>query len=125
MSGNPVVWFEIYVKDMDRAKSFYEAVFRVTLQPLGVPSPEMEMWAFPGDQTSYGTPGALVRLAGVPCGGSGTQVYFHCADCAVEEARVLPAGGQIHRSKMAIGPYGFISLVVDPEGNLVGLHSMA
>ena len=77
MSGNPVVWFEIYVKDMDRAKGFYEAVFQVTLQSLGVPSPEMEMWAFPGDQTGYGTPGAL------------------------------------------------ISLVVDPEGNLVGLRSMA
>jgi len=125
MSGNPVVWFEIYVKDMARAKAFYEAVLQATLQPLGEPSPDMEMWAFPGDQTSYGTPGALVRLAGVPCGGSGTLVYFHCADCAVEEARVLPAGGQIHRSKMAIGPYGFISLVYDTEGNLVGLHSMA
>ena len=124
MSGNPVVWFEIYVKDLDRAKAFYETVFQVTLQPLGVPSPDMEMWAFPATRPATAPPGRW-WLAGVPCGGSGTLVYFHCADCAVEEARVLPAGGQIHRSKMAIGPYGFISLVVDPEGNLVGLHSMA
>ena len=24
MSGNPVTWFEIYVKDVQRAKAFYE-----------------------------------------------------------------------------------------------------
>ena len=24
--NNPVVWFEIYVQDMERAKTFYEAV---------------------------------------------------------------------------------------------------
>jgi len=25
---------------------------------------------------------------------------------------------------MAIGEYGFISLIVDTEGNMIGLHSM-
>ena len=28
---NPVGWFEIYVDDMDRAKSFYEKALGVTL----------------------------------------------------------------------------------------------
>ena len=27
MNGNPVTWFEIYVKDMERAKAFYEGAF--------------------------------------------------------------------------------------------------
>ena len=36
--GNPVVWFEIYVQDMERAKAFYEAVFAIKLEPI--PSPE-------------------------------------------------------------------------------------
>ncbi|MCE1228213.1 MAG: VOC family protein, partial [Firmicutes bacterium] len=49
----------------------------------------------------------------------------HCEDCAVEAARAQEAGGQLHREKMSIGPYGFISLVNDTEGNLIGLHSMA
>jgi predicted enzyme related to lactoylglutathione lyase len=57
-------------------------------------------------------------------GGNATLVYFACADCAVEEARVVGAGGQIHRSKMGIGEFGHISLVHDTEGNLIGLHSM-
>jgi predicted enzyme related to lactoylglutathione lyase len=47
-----------------------------------------------------------------------------CEDCANQEARVPKLGGTIHREKMSIGPYGFISLVVDTEGNMIGLHSM-
>jgi predicted enzyme related to lactoylglutathione lyase len=33
-------------------------------------------------------------------------------------------GGRIHRPKLSIGPYGFITLAVDTEGNMFGLHSM-
>ena len=122
--GNPVAWFEIYVQDLARAKAFYETVFQVRLQALGDPSGQMEMWSFPGDMNSYGAPGALVRRAGVPSGGNSTVVYFHCEDCAVEEARVAGAGGQVHLAKFSIGPYGFIALLVDTEGNMIGLHSM-
>jgi predicted enzyme related to lactoylglutathione lyase len=34
------------------------------------------------------------------------------------------SGGTLQMSKMAIGEYGFISLVMDTEGNVIGLHSM-
>ncbi len=124
MSGNAVAWFEIYVQEMARARTFYQAVFQVALEQLNAPLDELEMWAFPSDMERYGCSGALVKVAGVPSGGGGTLVYFHCEDCAVEEARVVPAGGQIHRPKMAIGEFGFISLLVDTEGNMIGLHSM-
>jgi hypothetical protein len=124
MSGNPVAWFEIYVQDMARARAFYGTVFQVTLQQLNAPLDELEMWAFPSDMERYGSSGTLVKMTGVPSGGSGTLVYFHCEDCAVEEARVVPAGGRIHRPKMAIGAFGFISLLYDTEGNMIGLHSM-
>ena len=43
---NPVGWFEIYVQDMERAKTFYEKTFGQTLEQL--PNPQLEMWAFPG-----------------------------------------------------------------------------
>lgn len=124
MASNPVSWFEIYVKDIERAKSFYESVFQVKLQPLGPPLPEAEFWAFPADRDGDGISGCLVRMDGVPCGGSGTLVYFHSEDCTTEESRIEAAGGKIHRSKMPIGEFGFVALAVDPEGNLIGLHSM-
>jgi hypothetical protein len=122
MKQNPVGWFEIYVQDMARAKKFYESVFDGKLDKLG--SSDIEMWSFPMQNNQMGAAGALVNMPGVPSGGCSTIVYFMCDDCAVEEARVVPAGGKIHKQKMSIGQYGFISLVTDTEGNMIGLHSM-
>jgi uncharacterized protein len=126
MAENPVRWFEIYVQDMARAKAFYEGVFALRLNQLSTPSSVagMEIWAFPMLMDKMGTGGALVRMAGFPSGGNSTIVYFGCEDCAVEEARAAKLGGKIQRKKMSIGEYGFISLVYDTEGNLIGLHSM-
>ena len=124
MTQNPVRWFEIYVQDMNRAKKFYESVFKTKLQQLNAPFPEMELWSFPMEQNQYGTTGALVKMNGVPSGGNSTIVYFACDDCAVEEGRVPQHGGSVQKSKMSIGEYGFISLVHDTEGNMIGLHSM-
>lgn len=121
---NPVGWFEIYVQDLARARRFYESVFEVSLQQLNPPVPGIELWAFPMAQDAYGASGALVRMEGVAPGSNSTLVYFSCTDCAVEESRVAKAGGRVERAKMAIGEYGFISLVQDTEGNMIGLHSM-
>ena len=124
MIRNPVGWFEIYVQDMARAKKFYETVLGVELTNLDSPSDELEMQAFPMNMEAGGASGALARMEGCPSGGMGTLVYFSCEDCAVEATRVDGAGGKLCKPKMAIGQYGFIALVSDTEGNMVGLHSM-
>jgi hypothetical protein len=122
MVNNPVGWFEIYVQDMPRAKGFYESVFQVKLERLS--SPDTEMWGFPMSMERTGASGSLVKMKGVASGGNSTMVYFSCADCAVEAARVPTYGGKVHREKMSIGQYGFIALVMDTEGNMIGLHSL-
>ena len=122
MSNNPVGWFEIYVQDMDRAKTFYESVFSVQLAKLD--SPELEMWAFPMQADCYGAPGALVQMPGFASGANSVLVYFTCTDCAVEAAKVASSGGKVEKEKFSIGQYGYISLAIDTEGNMIGLHSM-
>ena len=130
MPINPVVWFEIYVQDMQRAKRFYEAVFNITLERMPAPTAEMnmEMWAFPSDkataQTSYGACGMLVKTEGFPSSSGGTVVYFGCQDCAAEASRVAKNGGAVVKEKMSIGEHGFIALARDTEGNMIGFHSM-
>jgi uncharacterized protein len=119
---NPVGWFEIYVQNMRRARSFYEKTFQVKLKAL--PSPSIKMLAFPGGPEGYGCPGALVQMDCKESGGGGTLVYFSCADCAVEAARALKHGGGVFKKKFSIGEYGFIALITDTEGNMIGLHSM-
>jgi len=122
MNNNPVGWFEIYVQDMGRAKAFYEGVFSVQLEKLD--SPEIEIWAFPMQAERYGAPGALVRMPGFSSGANSVLVYFSCADCAVEAAKAASSGGKVEKEKFSIGQYGYISLVIDTEGNMIGLHSM-
>lgn len=127
MKNNPVGWFEIYVQDMERAKAFYTAVFGYKLSKLELPMLEVEMWSFPMEE-GYGAPGALVKMAGAPVGGAGgcgaTLVYFSCEDCALQAAKALEAGGKVHQEKFSIGQYGHIAIVIDTEGNTIGLHSM-
>ena len=123
MKTNPVVWFEIYVQDMTRAKDFYEKM--LDLQLVQLASEGMEMWTFPMLDNGPGAMGALVKMEGCPSGGNSTLVYFGCADCAVEVGRVVKAGGQVCQEKFSIGQYGFCALAKDTEGNMFGLHSMA
>jgi predicted enzyme related to lactoylglutathione lyase len=120
--NNPVHWFEIYVQDLARARAFYEAVFPFKLTKIE--SPDIEMWGFPMDKNVLGAGGALVKMDGVQSGGNSVIIYFGCEDCANEAAKVERAGGKVQKPKTAIGPYGYIALVLDTEGNTIGLHSM-
>jgi predicted enzyme related to lactoylglutathione lyase len=130
MKPNPVVWFEIYVRDLARARKFYETVFQCQLEPMSAPEGHaaesgMEMLGFPMDMDGPGAGGMLVKMADCPpVGGPGTLVYFACEDCVIEQGRVEAAGGKIFKPKFAIGQYGHCALVIDTEGNTVGLHSM-
>jgi uncharacterized protein len=119
---NPVGWFEIYVENMDRAKAFYGAVFDVEFTKLQ--SPGIEMWGFPMKSGAAGASGALVRMPGFPVGKNSVLIYFMCDDCTVEADKAAKAGGRIQKTKMSIGQYGYIALVIDTEGNMIGLHSM-
>jgi len=128
MKKNPGVWFEIYVDDMDRARKFYETVFATTLTDMAMPEGldnGMKMLSFPSTMEPVGgAAGALVKMEGAKAGSGGTIIYFGTEDCAIEEARVTSAGGKVFKPKMGIGEYGFITIAVDTEGNIFGIHSM-
>lgn len=125
---NRVGWFEIYVDDIEKAKAFYQQVFDTELKPLvndgTKATPGLEMWSFPQDFNSYGASGAICKMPGISPGGMGTLVYFACEDCAVEEARIVEAGGKVMKAKLSLGEYGFMSMCQDPARNMIGLHSM-
>jgi uncharacterized protein len=122
VKNNPVGWFEIYVQDTARARRFYETVLDGRLEKLEAGG--LELWAFPMQQDANGAAGALIKVEGFKSGGNSTLVYFSTEDCAIEEGRVVKAGGRVEKTKFSIGPHGFVSLVYDTEGNMFGLHSM-
>lgn len=122
--SNPVGWFEIYVDDLARAKTFYQAVFQRPLENLPLESDkDMQMCMFAMTADGTGAAGALVKSPHMGPGTGGTLIYFTCADCAEEASRVADHGGTVLQRKKSIGEYGFIAMVRDTEGNTLGLHS--
>ena len=64
-------------------------------------------------------------MPGLAAGATSTLVYFSCADCAVEAARAPKYGGRkSRRARPPSGPTAHYALLVDPAGNMIGLHSM-
>lgn len=118
---NPVGWFDINVSNLERAKKFYEIVFDITL--VDFPIEWGKQSAFPSDREGANISGALVEREGLIPTANNTVVYFVSEDCTTEEARVEAAGGKIVQPKTNIGQFGYVSLVVDTEGNTIGLHS--
>jgi predicted enzyme related to lactoylglutathione lyase len=123
---NPFTWVEIYVDDMSRAQKFYETVLQIEMIPMQAPGDfgDLEMLSFPWAQGEINISGALCKTSEMKPGAGGTLVYFTCEDCAIETARVEKAGGKVLQDKFPIGEHGFCSIIMDTEGNSIGLHSM-
>ncbi|MGO4293228.1 VOC family protein [Chitinophaga sp. RAB17] len=124
---NVISWFEIYASDFNRAKKFYTDVFKYKLTDLPVSSERhshMDYAAFPGDEKGNGPGGALVKIDQVTPGKGGILVYFASEEINTELGRVEAAGGKIIQPKLNIGDFGFIALIEDTEGNMIGLRSL-
>lgn len=118
-------WFEIPVKDMARAKKFYQTVFNVTLEDLEMEPGNAKMALFPmPKEGEMGMPGALVLSTDYEPSNKGAVIYFSCEDLNVEAKRIEENGGKITLPRMDIGENGFIAHFIDSEGNRVALHSM-
>jgi len=120
--GNPVNWFEIPVKEMARAKRFYEGVFGYRLKVDRFEG--MKMTFLPSDPKGFGSSGSLVESKGYRPAKNGTKVYFRVGDINGTLKKVQARGGRVLLPRTSIGQWGFIANFLDTEGNLVALHSM-
>lgn len=117
--NNPVSWFEIPCKDLDRAKNFFQTVFEYQFSEINMPD-NTRMLMFPGGEGKNFATGALT--SGTP-NENGTLIYFEVDDVAHEAKKVEKAGGKLLFPKTEIGQFGFIAHLIDSEGNKIGLHS--
>lgn len=122
MEHNPVVWFEIYVEDMVRAKALYEELLNTELEEAKMNG--LEMWIFPHDIEKTGATGALVLHEMRPPNLHDTLVYFSVPDCGERQSWAEAINRSVYVPKTDIGEHGFIAIIGDSEGNSIGLHSM-
>jgi hypothetical protein len=118
---NPVNWFEIPVRDLERAKKFYEGVFGLELS-LNKVGPLKMAW-FPMTQDAPGASGSLVQAEGYVPSQTGTLGYFTVEDIEATLNRIDEKGGKTILPKTGIGEYGFIVQLEGCEGNRVALHA--
>jgi predicted enzyme related to lactoylglutathione lyase len=116
---NSINWFEIPVTDLARAAKFYSEILGVEVKVTKEMDTDMGMFPMDGSNVS----GALVIGYSKPSV-DGTRVYLNC-NGKIDEvlSRVEAAGGKIDTPKTKIGEYGWTAMIVDTEGNMLGLHS--
>lgn len=116
-----ITWFEIPATDLDRAVTFYSALFRTELEPMGMGDQEMAF--FPSDDQNVS--GCVVKGPGYVPSDTGTMVYLNAnPDLSVMLDRVAKAGGTILLGKTLITEdIGYMAIFLDSEGNRLALHS--
>ncbi len=120
VSKNLAVWFEIPVTDLARAQEFYSKVLDTETHEMDMGP--FKMAFFPHDNN---VAGALVEGDGYIPGDKGPLIYLNGGeDLALPLSRVAAAGGKVLQEKMSLGPYGFMAIFLDTEGNRLALHSM-
>jgi uncharacterized protein len=114
---NAVNWFELPVVNLERAQKFYETVLGVKLKPEVFGGMPMAIFPYQG-----GVGGALLKDARFRPTADGAVVYLAAEGLEGCLKRVEAAGGKVMLPRTDIGDPGFIALVLDTEGNRVGLH---
>lgn len=120
---NAINWFEIPVKDFDRAKAFYATLLGADVQEM--PHPSLRYGMLPCDMMNGGVGGGIVQGEGFEPSMTGALIYLNGGDdLAIPLSKVEAAGGKIILPKTSIGPNGFMAHFTDTEGNKIALHSM-
>ena len=106
-------------------KNFMKLYLELALIPLDMPNMKMRMFPVE-DMTGVG--GAVVSTDDFhkPSATEGPLIYLN-GNPDVQQVldRVEKAGGKIMAPKMEISPeYGFMAVIIDTEGNRIGLHSV-
>lgn len=117
-AGAPI-WMDLSTSDLDRAAAFYGALFGWQVER----GPQDEFGGYStamlgdsrvaGMMPKWSEPGS----EGMP---DAWTVYLHTVDAAATSAAVAANGGQVMLEPMEVGPFGTMSVFVDPAGAFFG-----
>ncbi len=120
---NFINWFEIPVRDFNRALMFYSTILDAEISESEMFGTKMGF--FPSDGSNVS--GAIVKGDDYNPSDGGVTVYLNGGDDLQPVLnRVQQSGGSIILPKTLISPeMGFMAMFIDTEGNKIALHSNA
>jgi predicted enzyme related to lactoylglutathione lyase len=121
--ANAIDWFEIPVRDIERAQAFYETLLGVPMRRETIAGNTLAVFSY----AETGVGGCLMAGESAPAPStSGTLIYLNAGPRLDDTlARVAAAGGRITTPKVQLpGDMGCFAHVSDTEGNRIGLHAL-
>lgn len=119
MKVNLVVYFEIPVKDIERASTFYKNVFGFHFEHTNTDHNEMAL--FPFSEKTGGISGALAKGEIYKPTNDGILIYFGTDNIDETLKRAVDNGARILYPKTNNG-IGFVAEFEDSEGNRIALY---
>ena len=115
--GNPVVHFEIGVKDEAAAQKFYADLFGWKINADNPANYGMV-------DTDSGGEGVGGGIAQPPQGGPYTTFYVNCDDVQAKLNEAEKLGAKVVMPPMQVPEGPEIAMFSDPDGNVIGLAKM-
>ncbi len=118
--GHQVVWFDLPVVNMDRAIDFYSKVLNTKIFKSEFMGATIGVFGHQENTVA----GCLVEGGDFKPSKDGSLLYF-CANGRLGQAEstAKELGAEILIPKHQIGQHGYRTVLIDPEGNRVALHS--
>jgi predicted enzyme related to lactoylglutathione lyase len=113
--GNPVVHWELWSEEPERAASFYGNVFGWAIRPI----PEMNYHVVEAGGES-GIGGGIMKPQEGPWPGNMT-FYIDVEDLGASLDKVVAAGGRVVVKPTEVPGVGSMALFADPDGRVIGL----
>ncbi len=113
--------FEIPASDISRAISFYEEVLSIDIEQMDVEGMKMGILPYENQPVS----GILIETEGYAPSTDGSVIYFNAgSDLQSVLNKVEKSGGEIIIPKtMHADESGYFAIILDSEGNKIGLNS--
>ncbi len=119
---NALNWFEVPATDLNRAYNFYNTVLGGHVRKGTFGNGDLVLFDVPFGTGETVGGSVVVRPDLVPTQ-DGPIIYintFNQIDACL--SRVEAAGGKILVPKTDLGNFGFSAVIIDSEGNKIGLH---
>lgn len=113
--------FEIPATDLSRAISFYENILGLSIEQMEFPGMAMGLFPYEGQMVT----GVIMQGEGYEPSAKGVTLYLNAGDnLQLVLDKVEENGGKIMILKTPhADESGFFALILDSEGNKMGLHS--